>query len=65
MFSATLSSNVQHLAKSYLKTNYIFVAVGEIGGACKDVLQTILKTDKFGKKKKVYEFLKEMGMSVA
>ncbi|XP_050533346.1 ATP-dependent RNA helicase vasa-like isoform X2 [Daktulosphaira vitifoliae] len=60
MFSATLSSDVQQMAKSYLNSDYIFVVVGEIGGACKDVVQTILKIDKFEKKKKMCDFLKEM-----
>lgn len=62
MFSATFASEIQYMAKSYLKPDYIFVAVGEIGGACKDVVQTILQVGKFNKKETLLNLLKEMGM---
>jgi probable ATP-dependent RNA helicase DDX4 len=62
MFSATFESDIQYMAKSYLKPDYIFVAVGEIGGACKDVVQTILQVGKFKKKETLLNLLKEMGM---
>lgn len=61
MFSATFESEIQQMAKSYLKPDYIFVAVGEIGGACKDVVQTVLQVGKFKKKETLHNFLKEMG----
>lgn len=62
MFSATFASEIQHMATSYLKPNYIFVAVGEIGGACKDVVQTVLEVSKFGKKDALLSILKDMGI---
>lgn len=62
MFSATFASEIQHMATSYLKSDYIFVAVGEIGGACKDVVQTVLKVTKFEKKTTLLNLLKDMGM---
>lgn len=62
MFSATFASDIQHMATYYLKPDYIFVAVGEIGGACKDVVQTIMEVGKFEKKSALLNLLKEMGM---
>lgn len=62
MFSATFASEIQHMATSYLKPDYIFVAVGEIGGACKDVMQTVVKVPKFEKKSTLLNLLRDMGM---
>lgn len=62
MFSATFPSEIQHMATNYLKPDYLFVAVGEIGGACKDVFQIIKEVKKFDKKKALFNLLKEMGM---
>lgn len=64
MFSATFPSEIQHMATSYLKSDYIFVAVGEIGGACKDVVQTVMEVTKFKKKNILLGVLKEMGMLI-
>lgn len=62
MFSATFASEIQHMATTYLKPDYIFVAVGEIGGACKDVVQTVTEVKKFDKKKILFNLVKEMGV---
>jgi len=59
MFSATLPENVQQIAKSYLKHDYISVAVGEVGGACKDVTQTFVEVNKFSKKNELVALLNE------
>ncbi|CAI6356877.1 unnamed protein product [Macrosiphum euphorbiae] len=59
MFSATLPENVQQIAKSYLKPDYISVAVGEVGGACKDVTQTFVEVNKFSKKNELVALLNE------
>lgn len=64
MFSATFASDVQHMATTYLKPDYIFVAVGEIGGACKDVVQTVQEVKKFDKKKILFNLVKEMGVYI-
>jgi len=64
MFSATFASEIQLMATSYLKSDYIFVAVGEIGGACKDVLQTVKEVTKFKKKNALLDVIKEMGMFI-
>jgi len=56
-----LADDIQMLARSYLKSNYVFVAVGEIGGACKDVVQEIREVSKFNKKKELINVLKSLG----
>ncbi|KAF0767928.1 ATP-dependent RNA helicase vasa-like [Aphis craccivora] len=60
MFSATFASEIQHMATTYLKPDYIFVAVGEIGGACKDVVQTVIEVTKFKKKNTLLDEIKKM-----
>lgn len=62
MFSATFASEIQHMATSYLKPDYLFVSVGEIGGACKDVVQTVIEVPKFQKKGTLLNLLKDMSM---
>jgi len=59
MFSATLPMDVQQIAKSYLKPDYISVAVGEVGGACKDVTQIFIEVNKFSKKNELVALLNE------
>ncbi|XP_050425962.1 ATP-dependent RNA helicase vasa-like isoform X2 [Adelges cooleyi] len=61
LFSATLADDIQMLAKKFLKPNYAFVAVGEIGGACKDVVQEIREVSKFEKKKELIKVLQSLG----
>lgn len=60
MFSATFPEEIQHLAGKFLN-NYIFVAVGIVGGACTDVEQTFYKVSKFEKRPKLLDILKEDG----
>lgn len=42
MFSATMPEEVQKMAKEYLY-DYLFLAVGIVGGACFDVRQDFFK----------------------
>ena len=42
MFSATFAETVQHLALDFLK-DYLFLAIGIVGGASSDVKQSFLK----------------------
>merc|ERR1712111_82581 len=60
MFSATFAETVQHLALDFLN-DYLFLAVGIVGGASSDVEQTFLKLGKFEKREKLLEILKEVG----
>lgn len=56
MFSATFPGQIQELAGQFLN-NYIFVAVGIVGGASSDVEQNIYEVTKFQKRKKLEEIL--------
>lgn len=56
MFSATFPSAIQELAGQFLN-NYIFAAVGIVGGASADVEQTVFQVTKFQKRKKLQEIL--------
>jgi len=60
MFSATFADQVQTLAKDLLN-DYIFAVVGIVGGACDDVSQVVWEVDKFAKRDKLVEILKEVG----
>ncbi len=56
MFSATFDQDVQKLAGQFLN-NYLFLAVGIVGGACKDVEQNFIKVERNEKKRKIKELL--------
>uniref|UniRef100_A0A8C4PYE1 RNA helicase n=1 Tax=Eptatretus burgeri TaxID=7764 RepID=A0A8C4PYE1_EPTBU len=43
MFSATFPPVVQELARTFLRPDYLFVAIGRVGSACRDVVQRILQ----------------------
>lgn len=58
MFSATFPEEIQRLAGQFLN-NYVFVAVGVVGGACSDVKQKIYEVTKFQKRAKLMEILNE------
>lgn len=61
LFSATLADDIQMLAKTYLKPNYVFIAVGEVGGACKDVVQEIREVSRNNKKKELISLIESLG----
>lgn len=56
MFSATFPEEIQLLAATFL-TNYIFLTIGIIGGACSDVEQLIYEVNRFNKRDKLMEIL--------
>ncbi|KAL0278720.1 UNVERIFIED_CONTAM: hypothetical protein PYX00_000457 [Menopon gallinae] len=60
MFSATFPEEVQRLATKYLR-DYLFLAVGVVGGACTDVEQRFYPISKFDKRTKLIELLGERG----
>lgn len=62
LFSATLPDSIQRMAKAFMKPDYIFVAVGIVGGACKDVVQEFKEVTKFEKKKELINVLKSLGL---
>ncbi|XP_025204737.1 ATP-dependent RNA helicase vasa-like isoform X2 [Melanaphis sacchari] len=59
MLSATLPDETQHLAKFYLNTNYLFLAVGIISSASKDIKQTFYMVNRFNKRKILSNILKK------
>lgn len=59
MFSATFPEDIQRLASTFLAADYIFLAVGIIGGACSDVRQTIHAVGKFDKRLRLLALLNE------
>lgn len=58
MFSATFPDDIQRLASNYLH-EYLFLAVGIVGGACSDVEQNFYQVSRFDKKDKLIEVLSE------
>ncbi|NXU20371.1 DDX4 helicase, partial [Pardalotus punctatus] len=61
MFSATFPEEVQRLASEFLKTDFLFVVIGSMGGACSDVQQSILQVSQCFKRDKLIEILCSMG----
>nr|Q6GWX0.1 RecName: Full=Probable ATP-dependent RNA helicase DDX4; AltName: Full=DEAD box protein 4; AltName: Full=Vasa homolog; AltName: Full=Vasa-like protein [Sus scrofa]AAT46129.1 VASA-like protein [Sus scrofa] len=61
MFSATFPEEIQRLAAEFLKSNYLFVAVGQVGGACRDVQQADLQVGQYSKREKLLEILRNIG----
>lgn len=60
MFSATFPEEVQRLAANFL-SDYLFITVGIVGGACSDVTQQFYQIDKFAKREKLLEILQNSG----
>ncbi|NP_001290265.1 putative ATP-dependent RNA helicase DDX4 isoform X2 [Larimichthys crocea] len=61
MFSATYPEDIQRMAADFLKTDYLFLAVGVVGGACSDVEQTFVQVAKFSKREQLLDILKTTG----
>lgn len=59
MFSATFPKVVQELARDFLRNDYIFLAVGKIGGANEDISQSIEEVRASDKKGRLIELLDE------
>lgn len=49
------------MAADFLKTDYLFLAVGVVGGACSDVEQTFVQVAKFSKREQLLDILKTTG----
>lgn len=56
MFSATFPKEIQELASQFLH-NYLFAAVGIVGGACADVQQIFYQVARNEKRNKLKELL--------
>ena len=56
-----LISPVCRMAADFLKKDYLFLAVGVVGGACSDVEQKLVQVTKFSKKDQLLDILKNTG----
>lgn len=63
MFSATFPEAIQRLAGTFLH-NYLFLAVGIVGGACSDVEQKFYQVSKFQKRDRLNEILESIGLFI-
>lgn len=63
MWSATFPSAIQKLAASFLKPDYLFLAVGRVGCACENVTQDVVLIDDYKKRTKLLDLLMESGRS--
>ena len=60
MFSATFPKEIQQLAQDFLH-DYLFLAVGIVGGANTDVEQSVHKVTRFEKRDKLVDILNDIG----
>jgi len=58
MFSATFPDDIQTAAQDFLD-DYLFLTVGQVGGACSDVEQHFHQVEKHDKREKLEEILNE------
>ncbi|XP_062870553.1 probable ATP-dependent RNA helicase DDX4 isoform X2 [Trichomycterus rosablanca] len=61
MFSATYPEDIQKMAADFLKVDYLFLAVGVVGGACSDVEQHIIQVTQYSKREQLLELLRTTG----
>ncbi|XP_072564012.1 probable ATP-dependent RNA helicase DDX4 isoform X7 [Paramormyrops kingsleyae] len=61
MFSATFPDDIQKLAADFFKVDYLFLAVGQVGGACSDVEQNLIQVSQFSKRGQLLELLNTTG----
>ena len=48
---------MQRLAAEFLSADYLFLAVGVVGGACSDVAQSFFEVAQFAKREKLVSIL--------
>jgi len=59
MFSATFPDDIQTAAQDFLD-DYLFLTVGQVGGACSDVEQHFHQVEKHDKREKLEELLNDL-----
>ena len=52
---------LSRMAGDFLKKDYLFLAVGVVGGACSDVEQKLVQVTKFSKRDQLLDILKNTG----
>merc|ERR1712179_672556 len=62
MFSATYPDEIQKMAFEFM-SNYLFLAVGVVGGACSDVSQTFLQVPMYEKREKLLDLVRVLADS--
>lgn len=61
MFSATFPDEIQRLAGDFLKSDYMFLAVGRVGGTNLDIEQTVVQANGNDKRDKLFDILNSTG----
>ena len=59
MFSATFPDEIQKMAFEFLADDYLFLRIGRVGGACKDVKQRLEQVAQYDKRKKLLHIIRE------
>ncbi|KAF9919630.1 hypothetical protein FBU30_010724 [Linnemannia zychae] len=57
LFSATFPSNIQVLARDFLKSDYIRIRIGRIGGTTSDITQKVVKVEDYDKEDALIKLL--------
>lgn len=60
-FSVIVCNLCARLAADFLKVDYLFLAVGVVGGACSDVEQHIIQVTQYSKREQLLDLLKATG----
>lgn len=61
LFFFNLNVSLLRLARDFLKPDYLFLAVGVVGGACSDVEQTFVQVTKYSKREQLLDLLRSTG----
>jgi len=59
MFSATFPDEIQKMAFEFLSDDYLFLGIGRVGGACKDVAQKFEQVEQYDKREKLLNIIRE------
>ncbi|CCK68015.1 DEAD-box ATP-dependent RNA helicase DED1 KNAG_0A03280 [Huiozyma naganishii CBS 8797] len=57
MFSATFPADIQHLARDFLRPDYIFLSVGKVGSTSENITQRVMYVESMDKKSALLDLL--------
>ena len=60
MFSATFPPAIQKLAYDFLCTDFIFLSIGVVGGACSDIQQNLIQVKAMEKRETLLKMLSDI-----